>query len=594
MSDLKKQRHLLSVYTIAVIVTAIALTFVSLYFYSQVDKQWRLYSTDAQQVYSLHDTLIQKMGYGGFIHDFKNLVLRKDIERYEPLLNQNLQDIKLTLEKLKEFNQYTAESIKVISKTVTAYEQKLNVVLVMIGQGKSSEQIDAVVKVDDLPALKALAQFDSQLNSRLTKEGKLINNHFSVAYSVHIASIIIFLCLFAIYFINLISANKKEHELTNKALEGARVKSDFLANMSHEIRTPLNGIMGALQLLQGNLKQVKNIDLASKALISCRALLTIINDILDFSKIEANRIDIERVDFSLGEVLEGLSSNILPLASDKRISFAIEKDNNMSDLWVGDPVRVGQILLNLTSNAVKFTETGGVTVSVCRKQLNDIDGINFVVTDTGIGMSEEALFQLFERFTQADSSITRKFGGTGLGMAITKNLVTLMGGKITATSGINQGTQVSVFLPLPQSDKNTLVSEEQTITPPDLKHLSILVAEDNALNTVIIKAMMEATNASLHFVTDGAEAVEQFTEFSPDLILMDIQMPKMDGMEACRRIRGENGDIPIIAITANVMKNDVLNYHHIGFNSHIAKPIDKNVLYKTLKSFADNSNGSDS
>lgn len=193
------------------------------------------------------------MGYGGFIHNFKNLVLRKDVERYLPLLNQSLQDIKSILERLKQFNQYTPESNNIISKTINAYEQKLNVVLVMVSQGKTSEQIDAVVKVDDLPALKVLAQFDSELKSRLTKEGKLINNHFSVAYSVHIARIVIFLCLFAIYFIKLISANKKEHELTNKALEGARVKSDFLANMSHEIRTPLNGIMGALQLLQGNL-----------------------------------------------------------------------------------------------------------------------------------------------------------------------------------------------------------------------------------------------------------------------------------------------------------------------------------------------------
>lgn len=147
-----------------------------------------------------------------------------------------------------------------------------------------------------------------------------------------------------------------------------------------------------------------------------------------------------------------------------------------------------------------------------------------------------------------------------------------------------------MFLPLAQSKKNTLVSEEQTITPPDLKHLSILIAEDNALNTVIIKAMMEATNATLHFVTNGADAVDQFTALSPDLILMDIQMPKMDGMEACRRIKSENPDVPIIAITANVMKNNVLNYHRIGFNSHIAKPIDKNVLYKTLKGFVDNSN----
>lgn len=590
MSDIKKQRQLLSIYTIAVIVTAIALTFVSLYFYSQVDKQWRLYSTDTQQVYSLHDKLTQKMGYGGFIHDFKNLVLRKDIDRYLPLLNQNLQDIKSTLERLKQFNQYTRESINIIGNTVDAYEQKLNIVLDMISQGKTSEQIDAVVKVDDLPALKALAQFDSQLKSRLAKEGKLINNHFSVAYSVHIVSIVIFLCLLVIYFIKLTSANKKEHELTNKALEGARVKSDFLANMSHEIRTPLNGIMGSLQLLQGNLKQGKNIDLASKALFSCRALLTIINDILDFSKIEAKRINIEQVDFSLVDVLESLSSNVLPLATEKRISFTIEKDKNISDLWIGDPVRVGQILLNLTSNAVKFTETGGVTVSVCCKQLHNINGVSFVVTDTGIGMSEEALLQLFERFTQADSSITRKFGGTGLGMAITKSLVSIMGGEINATSTINQGTQVFVFLPLAQSKKNTLACEEQTITPPDLKHLSILIAEDNALNTVIIKAMMEATNATLHFVTNGADAVEQFTALSPDLILMDIQMPKMDGMEACRRIKSENADVPIIAITANVMKNDVLNYHRIGFNSHIAKPIDKNVLYKTLKGFVDNSN----
>lgn|GEM_PF-775736 len=581
----KTYRRRIEKYAVIVIGVGCLLTALSLYFYTQANENWRHYLTDSAKVYSLHDRLVQLIGYGGFIHNFKNLVIRKDIPSYQNRIRESLQNIYITLDELEKFKDYDSDSIQRIRSTINLYEQKYALVELLILQGASSEEIDKQAKVDDTSALKAFAVFDQEIRARHKVESETLTRSFSIAFIVHITSIILFIALLLFYFLRLVSAHKKEHELADKALVATRAKSNFLANMSHEIRTPLNGVLGVLQLIQASMTNVKNQQLVQEALFSTKSLLTILNDILDFSKIEANKLSLEQIDFSINAVIESIRSNLSPSCSEKSIYLKIEVDKSVPDLWVGDPVRVRQILLNLTSNAVKFTEHGGVTIRVHGSD-EDRNGILFTVSDTGIGMNKEAVALLFERFTQADNSVTRKFGGTGLGMAIAQSLVHLMNGEMTVASELGRGTQFTVFLPIEISGSSIEETDvDSTTGPPDLSNMTILVAEDNRINQTIVAAMLEPTNASVEIADNGTIAVDLYEKLQPDLVLMDIQMPEMDGVQACIRIRQSNPDIPIVALTANVMKEDVLFYNESGFSGHLAKPLNMAELYKTLESY---------
>tara|TARA_B100000929_G_scaffold143816_1_gene113803 strand:+ start:792 stop:2576 length:1785 start_codon:yes stop_codon:yes gene_type:complete len=563
-----------------VIALVILLTFTSLFSYKNVDSQWHDYSETAANVYVLHDKLIQKLGYGGFIHHFKNLVLRKNTELYLPKIKNELAAIKDLLSKLSAIEEYDQTALTDVTKTVSEYEAKLDIAIKMIAEGATSEQIDLLVKVDDAAALKALSEFETHISTILKDKSLAINNNFQLAYIVHILTIILLTSILLVYFRKLSNSYKQQIELTERALEGTRIKSEFLANMSHEIRTPLNGIMGLLQILQPNIQKPNNIEVVAKALFSCRSLLTIINDILDFSKMEANELSVERIDFSLSRVVESINSDFLPVCNEKSIYLKIEVSDDIEDLWVGDPVRIRQILLNLVSNAVKFTEQGGVRVIV--KKAAQREGIELDVIDTGIGMSKEGLSHLFNRFQQADNSITRRFGGTGLGMSITVNLINRMGGRIDVKSELGKGTRFTVYLPLKLSQKAHIDETITHIKVPDLTNQTVLIAEDNPLNTMIIKSMLGETNAELHFAQDGKQAIELFNKLNPRLVLMDIQMPNMGGIEACAHIRRVNESVPIIALTANVMKENIIEYMNCGFNGHVGKPIEKHLLFNTI------------
>ncbi|HCV05594.1 ATP-binding protein [Pseudoalteromonas sp. APAL1] len=563
-----------------VIALVILLTFTSLFSYKNVDSQWHDYSETAANVYVLHDKLIQKLGYGGFIHHFKNLVLRKNTELYLPKIKNELAAIKDLLSKLSAIEEYDQTALTDVTKTVSEYEAKLDIAIKMIAEGATSEQIDLVAKVDDAAALKALSEFETYISTILKDKSLAINNNFQLAYIVHILTIILLASILLVYFRKLSNSYKQQIELTERALEGTRIKSEFLANMSHEIRTPLNGIMGLLQILQPNIQKPNNIEVVAKALFSCRSLLTIINDILDFSKMEANELSVERIDFSLSRVVESINSDFLPVCNEKSIYLKIEVSDDIEDLWIGDPVRIRQILLNLVSNAVKFTEQGGVKVIV--KKAAQREGIELDVIDTGIGMSKEGLSHLFNRFQQADNSITRRFGGTGLGMSITVNLINRMGGSIDVKSELGKGTRFTVYLPLKLSQKAHIDETITHIKVPDLTNQTVLIAEDNPLNTMIIKSMLGETNAELHFAQDGKQAIELFNKLNPRLVLMDIQMPNMGGIEACAHIRRVNEAVPIIALTANVMKENIIEYMNCGFNGHVGKPIEKHLLFNTI------------
>jgi signal transduction histidine kinase/CheY-like chemotaxis protein len=369
---------------------------------------------------------------------------------------------------------------------------------------------------------------------------------------------------------------KERAEAANKA------KSDFLANMSHEIRTPMNGVYGTLQLLKGEQLSLKGRGFIDKAEYSCKNLLTIINDILDFSKIEAGHLSIESVPFSLKSVIEKVSSDMLPLAIDKNISF--EVNNTLThDMWVSDSVRIGQVILNLVSNAIKFTAQGKVTLSLSSKQQTSISNIVIEIVDTGIGMDSKTIDKVFSRFSQADDSITRKYGGTGLGMSITQSLVHLMKGQISVESEINKGTTVQVMLPLEKAESTVDKFSHAPESRLDLTGKHILIAEDNAINQAIIEAILEPFNPILTIVSNGEEAVQSAFSNPPDLILMDIQMPVKDGVTACQEILARMNDIPIVALTANVMAQDIDTYLKVGFVAHLGKPFEISSLKEKLR-----------
>lgn len=379
-----------------------------------------------------------------------------------------------------------------------------------------------------------------------------------------------------------VEASEKLQDAKEKAEQATKAKSEFLANMSHELRTPMNGVLGTLQLLERSTLDSESKRLVSKANDSATSLLTILNDILDYSKIEANQLALEHQPFSMCDVMEYVHSELSLEASEKHISLTANSSNDFIDGWRGDVVRVRQILLNLCANAVKFTQRGEVNITLANDNSYSPSALTFTVKDTGIGMSEEAQARIFERFVQADSSTTRKFGGTGLGMSITVSLIQMMGGKIVIDSAPNQGTSIAVTLPLEQE-----VLKSKSIAPkaeyvPNLSGKSILIAEDNDINTLVIESMLASTYADLHFAKNGNEALQQFSKEMPDLVLMDIQMPEMDGIQAFAEIRKVNQNVPVIALTANVMSTDIEHYAQLGFTNHLAKPIVIANLYKLL------------
>lgn len=361
-------------------------------------------------------------------------------------------------------------------------------------------------------------------------------------------------------------------------------KSAFLANVSHEIRTPLNGILGMAQVMGRSELSPENQSHLEIIRRSGETLMATLNDVLDFSKIEAGKMFLEDVEFNLREAVEAACKPFELLAAQKDLEFRLFFDPAAEGTWQGDVLRLRQVMGNLVSNAVKFTERGGVVVQVARVA----DGVAISVTDSGIGIPTEQQAELFTKFSQADASVTRRFGGTGLGLAISRDLVALMGGDLCVESEPGRGTSFTLRLPIallgaPAFSASGLADEPQELEAA----VRILAAEDNPTNQLVLQALLEPLGAELIQVASGEEAVAACEGDSFDVVLMDIQMPGIGGVEAVRQIRRRErvtgrARIPIVALTANVMTHQVADYRAAGMDDYVAKPIDFERLYEAL------------
>lgn len=382
-----------------------------------------------------------------------------------------------------------------------------------------------------------------------------------------------------------VRVNNKLQRAKNKAEKAAVAKQDFLSTMSHEIRTPLNVVIGMARLLMDEDPKPEQLEYLKSLQFSANNLLVIINDILDFSKIEAGKVKLEKINFSIREVVQGVTQAFLFHAEEKGIGLKFEIDEAVPERVVGDQVRLTQVLNNLVSNAIKFTENGLVSINVTQlKQSGNHLEIVFEVRDTGIGISQNKIPTIFNSFTQATSDTTRKFGGTGLGLTICKRLVELQNGTIDVTSRRGIGSKFTFVLPYGVAERQN-AQPTPVIESYQLNNVRLLLVEDNPSNRMVATSFLNKMGVRVTVAENGAVALNKVQEQDFDVVLMDLQMPQMDGYQATQAIRklgGKYQKLPIIALTADVVSDAKDRVKQAGMNDYLSKPFSPDVLYRKI------------
>ena len=385
-----------------------------------------------------------------------------------------------------------------------------------------------------------------------------------------------------------------------KLKEASKIQEQFVANISHEIRTPMNAILGFAGLLQKTGLDKNQHEYVRSIRSSAESLLTIINDILDLSRIESGMMHIERLPFNLRELLDSLATMMNVKAKSRNLYLITEIDQSIPQILKGDAVRLTQILINLLSNALKFTHEGGVSIKVdCVEKKDEIASLRFIISDTGIGIEPAKQKTIFERFHQAQPETTRRYGGTGLGLSIVKQLVEIQNGTISIDSEPGKGSVFTVVLPYQISKETGMtnaLSSSVPVVQPLLKKIKILVAEDNPMNQKLLQHLLAQWQIDFDMVRNGAEAVNVLEQRASDyaMVLMDIQMPEMDGYTATEKIRHSlNLQIPIIAMTAHALAGEKEKCLGTGMDDYISKPLHEEELYKLISKYVQNNSRND-
>jgi len=506
----------------------------------------------------------------------------------------------------------SSQEIKEITHIISTYEdtKELDIIIDQIRKELSNSS-KLISSIENMKENKNLAKKYLEISHKILDLSYKLNdrNMFLIELNLEhrkeslevnvliykIVMLIIFILISMLIFYvykshrdNIITLKKLEEE-KNKTQKALKFKSQFLSNMSHEIRTPLNSIISLINLtiktkLNDNQKYI-----LTKVNSASNILLGVINDILDISKIESGKMIIEPHSINLKKCVSDVYDMLLIKAQENSISLTLNFEGNNFNNVFTDSLRISQILTNLISNAIKFTQNGNVRINVIKQENNSY---LFEVKDTGIGLKEEQIKTLFEEFTQADMSTSRKYGGTGLGLSISKKLVEMMNGKIWVESKFGYGSTFSFTLTL-EEDTNTkqveldeLMGEINVVDEiNNLKNIKILVAEDNKMNQMVLSMLLEESKLNIEFANDGKIAVDKFNNNIYNLVLMDIQMPNMNGYEATQIIKNINPNIPIIGLSANAIQEDITKAFAHGMDDYLTKPIDVNKLYETLHKF---------
>ncbi|MEH6384765.1 MAG: response regulator [Colwellia sp.] len=591
-------------------------------------------NTTIKEAYRLQNVLFEKnteqlvaqlkasIGYNGLIHQFKNYVLR-DNEKYRANYLTLHHDVEKIIDNLRDINQYNKKALfhlDEFSAVINQYQQKLSSISQYRKQGKSVSEIDQLVMIDDDPANKALEylqnnlwETDPQYTLGVLKDKSVILKNIENFLSQQIqnklnnlltekqnesyitAAIALFLSLFVIALLLVTSRNindsyQERIAALKKAEEAAKLKSEFLANMSHEIRTPMNGVLGMLGLLlNSNLdeEQKHRVNIAKS---SADSLLTLINDILDFSKVDAGKLELEHLDFNLRNLFGDFAESMALPAQEKGLEIVLDLAGIEDSMIKSDPGRIRQILTNLLGNAIKFTHHGEIVIKaklITENMNNDKKLIlQCSISDTGIGIPEDKKMSLFSAFNQVDSSTTRKYGGTGLGLTITKRLCNLMDGDIKVVDKEGEGSCFEFTLLVEKSDRSTLV-----IPKVDISTLHILIVDDNETNRDVLRSQLQLWGANIKEASSGAEALALCKEREEDknlpffdIALLDMQMPNMSGESLAKIFQGEPAfkAMKLVMMTSMGERGDAKYFADIGFSAYFPKPTTTSDLFKAL------------